>query len=45
MKECCKTGNKGKTKSRLQRWLNYVVYAVLTIIIIGAIYLQIIGNK
>jgi hypothetical protein len=45
MKDCCKTGSdKAQKKSGLKKWFNYVIYAVIAIILIGALVLQLTGN-
>ncbi|TVZ27166.1 hypothetical protein JM83_2191 [Gillisia sp. Hel_I_86] len=41
MKECCKTGSETKKKeSSFKKWLSYILYAVIAIIVIGALLLQ-----
>jgi disulfide bond formation protein DsbB len=44
MKQCCKTGN-NNSPNHLRRWLNYVIYAVIAIIVVGALLLQLFGEK
>jgi hypothetical protein len=41
MKDCCKDGCKHTTeKSVANKWINYIVYTILIIIISGALALQ-----
>ena len=39
MKQCCKTGNNNSSNA-LSRRLNYILYGVLLIILLGALFLQ-----
>tara|TARA_R110000868_G_scaffold226004_1_gene478360 strand:+ start:1952 stop:2101 length:150 start_codon:yes stop_codon:yes gene_type:complete len=46
MKECCKGSCDKKTKKTgLRKWLNYLLYTVITIIVLGALLLQLLGKK
>ena len=46
MKECCKNGCDKKTKQTgLTRWLKYLLYTVITVIVLGALLLQLFGEK
>jgi hypothetical protein len=41
MKDCCKDGCKHTTeKSGVKKWINYIVYAIITLIVGGALILQ-----
>jgi hypothetical protein len=41
MKECCKDGCQQTTeKSVVKKWLNYIVYTILILIVGGALALQ-----
>jgi hypothetical protein len=41
MKECCKGGCQQTTeKSVVKKWLNYIVYTILILIVGGALALQ-----
>ena len=41
MKDCCKNGCHRKAeKSVVRRWFNYILYAILIVIIGGALALQ-----
>lgn len=41
MKDCCKAGFKHKTeKAVMKKWINYIIYTILTIIVGGALALQ-----
>jgi hypothetical protein len=41
MKECCKEGGRQSTKkSNIKKWLNYIVYTILILIVGGALALQ-----
>ncbi len=45
MKDCCKTGSETEQKkSGFKKWLNYIIYAIIAIIVIGALVLQLTGN-
>jgi hypothetical protein len=44
MKECCKDGCHNTTeKSVVRKWLNYVIYTILVLIVGGALALQLFG--
>ena len=46
MKECCRSGCDSKLKpSRIKKWLNYLLYLVISFIVLGAILLQLFGEK
>lgn len=46
MKDCCKTGNeKEQEKGGLKKWLNYIIYGIIAIILAGALVLQLTGNN
>tara|TARA_R110001583_G_scaffold88891_1_gene230058 strand:- start:146 stop:286 length:141 start_codon:yes stop_codon:yes gene_type:complete len=46
MKDCCNSGCDKKTKKTgLRKWLNYLLYAVIAIIVLGALLMQIFGKK
>lgn len=41
MKECCKTGSEPERKKKgLQKWINYIIYIILALIVGGALILQ-----
>jgi hypothetical protein len=41
MKDCCKDSCKQNTeKSVVKKWINYIVYAILILIVGGALILQ-----
>tara|TARA_Y100000815_G_scaffold51490_1_gene42015 strand:- start:2207 stop:2344 length:138 start_codon:yes stop_codon:yes gene_type:complete len=45
MKDCCKTGNeKEQKKGGFKKWFNYIIYGIIAIIIMGALWLQLTGN-
>ncbi|MDT7827253.1 hypothetical protein RQM65_01070 [Pricia sp. S334] len=45
MKDCCNTGNgKQQNKNPLKKWFNYIVYAIIAIIVLGALVLQLMGD-
>jgi len=44
MKECCKDGcNNTTKKTNFKKWLNYIVYTILILIVGGALALQLFG--
>ncbi|WP_168817198.1 hypothetical protein [Lutibacter sp. B1] len=46
MKECCKSDCDKKTKQTgLRKWLNYLLYTVIAVIVLGALLLQLFGEK
>jgi hypothetical protein len=46
MKDCCNNGCDKKTKKTvLRKWLNYLLYAVISVIVLGAMLLQLFGEK
>lgn len=46
MKDCCKTGNEeDQNKSGFKKWFQYLVYVIIAIIILGAIWLQLSDKK
>lgn len=46
MKECCKSGCDKKTKKTgLRKWLNYLLYAIIAIIVLGSLLLQLFDKK
>jgi len=45
MKDCCNTGNrKVHNKNPLNKWFNYIMYAIIATIVFGALVLQLIGS-
>ncbi len=41
MKNCCKDGcHRKEEKSVVKKWFNYIIYAILIIITVGALALQ-----
>jgi hypothetical protein len=46
MKECCKSNRDKRPKQTIiKKWFNYIVYAVISSIIIGALLLQLFSEK
>ncbi len=46
MKECCKNGsNKKPIQSSIKKWFTYLLYSVITFIVVGALLLQLFGEK
>tara|TARA_R110002096_G_C14305035_1_gene698859 strand:- start:47 stop:187 length:141 start_codon:yes stop_codon:yes gene_type:complete len=46
MKECCKSDCDKKTQqTSLRKWLNYLLYAVIALIVLGALFLQLFDKK
>jgi hypothetical protein len=46
MKDCCKSGCDKKTKQTgLKKWFDYLLYAVIAVIVLGALLLQLFGKK
>jgi len=43
MRECCKTGSNNKSNG-ITKWFNYILYAILIIIIFGAVLLHLKGS-
>ncbi|MFC4094766.1 hypothetical protein [Euzebyella saccharophila] len=45
MKDCCNTGkSEAQDKYLLKKWFNYIVYAIIIIIVLGALVVQLIGD-
>ncbi|WP_445955211.1 hypothetical protein [Yeosuana sp.] len=45
MKDCCKNGQENEpNKFGFKKWFNYVVYAIIAAIVIGALVSQISNN-
>lgn len=45
MKDCCNTANsRAQINNPLKKWFNYMVYAIIAIIVLGALVLQLIGD-
>jgi len=45
MKDCCKTGiEKDQKQGGFKKWLSYIIYAIIAIIVLGALVLQLTGN-
>jgi len=46
MKECCNSGNsKVQNKNPLKKWFNYIMYAIIALIVFWALALQLIGTN
>lgn len=46
MKECCKNGcDKKAKKTGLRKWLKYLLYTVIAVIVLGTLLLQLFSKK
>ena len=46
MKDCCKNSCDKKPKQySIKKWLNYLLYLIIAFIVVGALLLQLFGEK
>jgi len=46
MKDCCKTGSeREQKKGGFRKWINYIIYGIIVIIVSVTLWQQLTGNE